>query len=101
MPKKLMAVHAIQHKPGNKTVSVSPGETFTAKDDAEAEFFLRTKAARELDPAETKAKTTTAKKPAAKKAAPAPAGDTEKGVSLDSEPGDPGSDTADDTGMLD
>ncbi len=106
MPKQLMAIHAIQHKPKTKVETVAPGSIFTPKDDDEREFFLRAKAARELTAEETKAAPKQAsggggKKAAPKKADPAPEGDTDKGVSLDSEPGEAGAGTSDDTDMLD
>lgn len=100
MPKDLVAIHAISHKPASKIVSVAPGEVFTPKNEEEREFLLNAKAARELSEAEAPAKKSTAKKaPASKKkpaaepvAEPAP----EKAVTLDAEQGE-----SDATDMLD
>jgi hypothetical protein len=105
MTKQLVAIHAIQHKPKTRKETVAPGQTFTPKDDEERAFFLRTKAARELTEEEAARasagakKATTGKKPTTgkKAASAAPAPDTEKAVTMDSEPGT----TSSDDGMLD
>jgi len=91
MPKDLVALHAITHKPKTKVEKVNPGAMFTPADDAERDYLLRNKAAREPTEAELGggAKKPAAKKPAAKKPAadPAPAAAPDKAVTLDPTPG--------------
>lgn len=97
MPKELVAIHAITHKPKTKVETVVPGARFTPANEEEREALLRSKAARELTEAEaadTK-KAATKKTPAKKTETPKP--DADKAVTLDPNPGD---ETADSGGDL-
>jgi hypothetical protein len=100
MSKELVAIHAITRKPKTKVETVAPGARFTPADDAERDFLLRSKAARELTADESGAAKPAAKKASkpAEKKAEAPATEPEKAVTLDPEPGVGNADDTD--GML-